>query len=198
MKRFYTGVGSRETPLDIQRQMIGFASVLESWDFILRSGHAKGADIAFERGVLNDCNKKIYSAGTKMEVDDDTWKKSVAIAIAHHPNPGAAMKYIALIGRNPFQVLGDDLKTKSDFVICWTANGKDVGGTGTTMRIATAYIIPIYNMFSIPSKEILAAIKRKYMICDCGHAKEEHWVHYDGSYYCRGSPYCGCGGFRGD
>ena len=45
------------------------------------------------------------------------------------------------------ELKGDDLKTPSDFVICWTKDGKDTGGTGQAMRIATYYWIPVYNLF---------------------------------------------------
>jgi len=41
-----------------------------------------------------------------------------------------------LHGRNVKQVLGDDLKTPSDFLLCWTKEGKDVGGTRTAIVLA--------------------------------------------------------------
>jgi len=50
-----------------------------------------------------------------------------------------------LQARNSHQVLGLDLNTPSDFVICWTKNGKDQGGTFQTIRIARSYDIPIFN-----------------------------------------------------
>ena len=50
----------------------------------------------------------------------------------------------ALHARNCHQVLGWDLKTPSEFILCWTKDGKASGGTGQAMRIAKAFNIPIY------------------------------------------------------
>lgn len=46
---FYTGIGSRETPQEIQNLMFKIAQKLDS-KYILRSGGADGADLAFEKG----------------------------------------------------------------------------------------------------------------------------------------------------
>lgn len=50
-----------------------------------------------------------------------------------------------LQARNSHQVLGLDLNTPSDFIICWTKGGKGIGGTGQALRIAKAYNIPIFD-----------------------------------------------------
>lgn len=50
-----------------------------------------------------------------------------------------------LQARNSYQILGLDLNTPSNFVICWTKNGKGSGGTGQAIRIARAYNIPIFD-----------------------------------------------------
>lgn len=47
-----------------------------------------------------------------------------------------------------YQVLGYDLKTPSDMVICWTKDGGASGGTGQALRIAKDYNIPIYNLYN--------------------------------------------------
>jgi hypothetical protein len=51
-------------------------------------------------------------------------------------------------GRNAQIVLGDDLKTPVDFVVCWTPDGKLTGGTAMALRIAFDYDIPIFNLGS--------------------------------------------------
>ena len=50
--KWYTGVGSRETPSDILEVMesVGYALASQGWT--LRSGGAVGADQAFERGMF--------------------------------------------------------------------------------------------------------------------------------------------------
>ena len=48
----YAGIGSRQTPPNVQNIMRQVAKELEKKGYKLRSGHAKGADLAFEQGVL--------------------------------------------------------------------------------------------------------------------------------------------------
>jgi hypothetical protein len=52
-----------------------------------------------------------------------------------------------LMARNCHQVLGQDLKTPVDFIVCWTKNGNINGGTGQALRIAKKLNIPVYNLF---------------------------------------------------
>ena len=59
MKRFYAGIGSRETPIEYLQLFTRVATYLEGNNFMLRSGGAKGADQAFEAGVT-DNNYEIY------------------------------------------------------------------------------------------------------------------------------------------
>ena len=50
-----------------------------------------------------------------------------------------------LMGRNSYQVLGLDLKTPTNFILCYTKGGKGSGGTGQALRIAKDYNIPIFD-----------------------------------------------------
>ena len=54
---FYTGIGSRKTPKTILKLFTEVAIYLSKQGYILRSGGAKGADQAFERGAAK---KEIY------------------------------------------------------------------------------------------------------------------------------------------
>jgi len=51
MSKFYAGIGSRETPEEVQDMMTEIASYLEDKGYMLRSGNANGADQAFAKGV---------------------------------------------------------------------------------------------------------------------------------------------------
>jgi len=142
---FYTGVGSRQTPEDILELMTKIAKFLSKRNFILRSGGAKGADKAFEKGATN---KEIFYA-------NDSTQESEEIAKRFHPAWHNCKEYARkLHGRNSFQVLGRDLNTPSKFLICWTRDGctshkqrtYKTGGTGTAISIADYYKIPIYNL----------------------------------------------------
>ena len=54
--RFYTCVGSRETPNHICDEMCKIGECLAGKGFRIRSGHADGADYAFERGAKKACD----------------------------------------------------------------------------------------------------------------------------------------------
>lgn len=163
---FYVGVGSRDTPEDIQHLMIQVAMILrEQQGYILRSGHADGADLAFERGSSGvnqiwlpwkgfnyDSPQAQGLVHTGHYVPQANWMAD-KIAAHHHPAwnrcDESARK---LHTRNVYQVLGPGLgvvshDTMSKFVVCWTKDGKASGGTGQVLRIAAAYNIPVFNLF---------------------------------------------------
>jgi hypothetical protein len=48
--------------------------------------------------------------------------------------------------RNCYQVLGQDLRTPSSFILCWTPDGSGSGGTGQAIRLAKERGIPVYDM----------------------------------------------------
>src|ERR1044072_4305468 len=50
MNKYYAGIGSRETPENIQKDMYCIAGHLAQINYTLRSGGADGADLAFEKG----------------------------------------------------------------------------------------------------------------------------------------------------
>ena len=61
----YAGIGSRETPIEVQSKMSKVAKMLEDKGYTLRSGGADGADFAFEKGLGKiSKNKEIYLANT--------------------------------------------------------------------------------------------------------------------------------------
>ena len=54
MLRFYSGIGARATPPEMLSLMTRAAFALLKRGYVLRSGHAIGADSAFERGETTD------------------------------------------------------------------------------------------------------------------------------------------------
>lgn len=138
--KYYTGVGSRETPQNVLELMTRIASKLEQLGYCLRSGGAYGADTAFERGVSNTVNKQIFVAS-------DSTAEAEKLASSVHPAWYRCSEYVRkLHGRNCFQVLGKDLNTPSQFVICWTRGGLPVGGTATAINLAIQRGIKVYNL----------------------------------------------------
>jgi hypothetical protein len=77
------------------------------------------------------------------EPDDDSWDS----IDSYHPAPKAlgynGRKFMARTYR---QVVGLG-EPDSEFVVCWTHDGTDVGGTGQAIRIAKDRGIPVYNLF---------------------------------------------------
>lgn len=159
MSLFYTGVGSRETPEIVLRQMRELATRLSLFGYTLRSGGADGADTAFERGVMNG-SPHIYLPwrgfnGHSHAHRDSPAREAYVMAASVHPawhrlQAGAR----ALHARNCHQVLGDDLATPSRFLICWTQDGcereeertKDTGGTATAIVLACRHGVPVFNL----------------------------------------------------
>ncbi len=146
---YYAGIGARETLNEILKIMKNLSKKLELEGYILRSGHAIGADKAFESGIINNVNKEIFIA-------DQATPEAIKYASNFHQYWNNCNDYIKkLHGRNAMIILGKDLNTPVRFLICWTKNGKDLGGTGLGIRIATKNNIKIFNLFD---KEILNKI----------------------------------------
>lgn len=136
---YYAGFGSRQTPDHILKQMTRLAKYLRrEKGFILRSGHARGADRAFEAGA--NSQKEIFEAS-------DCTAEALALSKKFHPAWDACDSYAKMLhGRNAMILLGADLKTPVLFGVCWTHDGKALGGSGQAIRIAESYKIPIFNL----------------------------------------------------
>lgn len=144
----YAGIGSRKTPARILASMQVIAAHLGEAGYTLRSGGASGADTAFEQGALA---KEIYLPWPRFRDHPSPLhhvsKEALAMAARVHPAWHLLNKHAQLLhGRNCYQVLGLDLKTKCDFVICWTPRGALSGGTATAIRLAQSFAIPVYNL----------------------------------------------------
>lgn len=61
--------------------------------------------------------------------------------------------------RNCHQILGYDLQSPVDAVICWTPNGNIQGGTATAIRIALKYNIPVFNLGCTDKDAVVQEIK---------------------------------------
>lgn len=151
--KFYTGIGSRETPKAILAEMTKIATLLSARDYILRSGGAPGADSAFEAGSTNSRIYLPWEGFSNKYIDDNTYivpPKRYDFVEDYHPKPlSLSVKGWKFMSRNSYQVLGDDLDNPvlSEFVLCYTADGKASGGTGQALRIAKDYGVEIFNFF---------------------------------------------------
>ncbi len=180
--RYYAGIGARDTPPHILAFMEQIGYLLAEYDYHVRSGGARGADTAFETGNKSYCQEhgiKNYMQiflpwgtfnGHKpdgvnyLDMDDEIDAEAAKIAKEFHPVwKKLNKKSKQFHTRNVYQVLGPDLMSNSEFVICWTVDGGFSGGTGQALRIADAKGIPIFNMQHDGFKEEFAKFFDKYI-----------------------------------
>lgn len=162
-----TGIGSRKTPPDVLDDMERIGAWCRDWNVPVRSGHAEGADWAFERGAQELCiaylpwrrfNDHLRSRARKVVFTPS--EEVTEIVRSVHPAPdklsAGAWK---LHGRNVYQILGTRLTKPSTVVVCWTPGGKLVGGTASALALAALKGIAIYNLALTPAEEVMCALE---------------------------------------
>ena len=153
-----TIIGSRETPPEELKELEAIAKEARERLWWVRSGHAEGADYAAELGAKERCIVYMPWASFNLSgklvlpmlgiprvqpLRDEVLK----IVYKHEPYAKELSDGIKRIkSRNVYQVLGEDLKTPSNAVICWTPNGETVGGTGLAIKIAESKKVPVINL----------------------------------------------------
>lgn len=174
MKQAYAGIGARTTPPDVLAAMERIAAGLATYGWTLRTGGARGADTAFEKGarsVQGACEVFLpwngynpdFEPGKKPDPKakrwdsqpgvvaptDDELERAASVALKVWPTeiPWDRMKSGArkLQARNSFQVLGRSLSTPVTFVVYW-AEDDYAGGTAQALRLARHYGIPTYKV----------------------------------------------------
>lgn len=150
--KYYTGIGSRSTPIEVQKRFTSIAAKLNDLGYILRSGGADGADSAFEQGATE--NKNIYlpwrgfnGSNSNLILPNPIPENIANIASTIYINWDHAVDSVKkLHARNVYQVLGHSLTHPSDFIVCWTDRPLfDSGGTMFAVQLAKVYDIPVYN-----------------------------------------------------
>src|SRR5687767_13602035 len=118
----YAGIGSRETPPDVLEYMESLGKSWAEAGVLLRSGGARGADTAFEKGCDRaNGPKEIFRSG-------DATLDAMKHAARFHPNWDACGSYARkLHARNSMIVLGRSLNDPVDMVICWTPKAVKIG-----------------------------------------------------------------------
>lgn len=181
--KYYTGIGSRQTPKDILKLMERIAYKLCQKGYVLRSGSAGGADTAFENGAKAwgsetsdgfNCPvlAQIYIPWKSFTTYEDYYKdwyynlehmryKKEAYQLASETHPAwdkCSVGAKALHARNTFQILGQTLNKPSSFLICWAQedkHGNIKGGTATAWNLAKAYGVSCFNLYNEDDKQRL-------------------------------------------
>lgn len=164
----YAGIGSRNIPKWVYDFMIKLGSHFAIKGYTLRSGGANGSDVAFEKGCdKQKGNKEIYLPWVRFNDSNSELvvsnKIAFDIAEKYHPywnNLKQGGK--KLQARNSHQILGWNLISPCDFVVCYTKNGNGSGGTGQAIRIASAHNIPIFDIGNYKNEEEAIASMKKF------------------------------------
>lgn len=153
MTMIYAGIGSRETPAEILSEMQDIGQALETRKWMLRSGGAKGADTAFLSRAATYENHLPWSGYNghsltdKRNIVPELTQEIIDIAARFHPAWERLSRPVKiLMCRNVTIVLGQKLDQHAKMVVCWTPNGRLIGGTSHGMKIAMAYDIPVFNL----------------------------------------------------
>ena len=154
-----TGVGSRKTPANVLEAFEKFARTASRGPYgaWFRSGHADGADYAFEKGAGDkcivylpwdsfNCQLPILGRGMALNIVDED---ALRIVEEHEPYAARCSNGVKLLKcRNVFQVMGRDMCKMSDLLVCWTPNGDASGGTGLAIKLARSNNIPVIDVGS--------------------------------------------------
>lgn len=150
----YAGIGSRRLPTHLHKELEEVASILNDLGYFLNSGGAEGCDEVFEAAASSgtiylpwDGFREKHHGDVKAGLSYVVPPYREVLVRKFHPNvrqlKASGWKFMS---RNSYQVLGYDLKSPVDFVVCWTPSGKDEGGTAQACRIARSMNIPVYNL----------------------------------------------------
>lgn len=176
-KKFYTGIGSRDTPDEYLDIMTNLAHQLDKQNWILRSGGSWGADEAFQKGTNDFSNifipTKNFRKGEGIKgffIDDTELIRNAMYIVSkynlhehwdHLINSKGGLTSLRLHTRNVFQILGKDLRSPSKFVVCYTKDKackleqitEKTGGSRTAMRLACHFNINLFNI-AIPEHKL--------------------------------------------
>lgn len=166
-KKFYTGVGNRTTPKFICEIFEELGQLFADNGYILRSGGAVGADLSFEHGCnLAGGEKEIYLPFKGYnQSDSELFDITREVLDLTKQRLGSAWNFAntvkkQMFARNNYQILGYDLKTPSDLVICYCKT--PYGGTRYTINLAKDHGIPVFNLgnsYLFPNKSKQMEIK---------------------------------------
>lgn len=157
----YAGIGHRKgnVPTEKALLMVEIGFLLAESGYTLHSGNATGSDHYFHVGCKHgEGDAKIFLPWKRYNHTQNTedtillpksrFKEAYEILlhheILHGEVTGMSKKFFC---RNVAQILGEDLNSPVDFVVCYTYNGKHEGGTGIATQLAEKLDIPIYNLF---------------------------------------------------
>ncbi len=162
VERYYTGIGSNSTPIDILMKIETLASYFAMIGYTLRSGNSSQVDLSLERGCLRESGKKeIWLPKPNGKVRHhrsmmcDPSKIHVELANIYSLEWDTLSEANKLIGAATVgKVLGRDTKNPISFMLCWSIDGcervvdisKKTGNLGLAITICESMNIPVFNL----------------------------------------------------
>lgn len=156
----YAGIGSRQTPEDICEIMTRFARAAAIDGAVLRTGGALGADSAFMDGCSLPTEMELflpwqgYNGHRGMLFDEAALAKAEEVCGSSHWSR-CSQGVRKMHARNMQIILGKDLNDPVAFVLCWTPDGRELGGTGVAIRCAKQHGIEVYNLGGLDRKQAI-------------------------------------------
>ena len=145
--KIYAGIGNRNAPEHVLMTCKDVSITLSLLGYTCRSGGAIRCDRAFSSGSNSN---EIFLPNS--EIPDIAF----TIASRYHQHWFTLKPFTKrLMARNALIILGKDLKTPVDFVVCYTHDGCEtydeylngkISGTGLAIAIADSYKIPVINI----------------------------------------------------
>lgn len=156
MTRYYAGIGSRAIDEEYSAAIVSTGYQLAKDGWVIRSGGAKGTDASFELGCDSAKGKKLILLA------ENATDAAIAMAESFHPAWDKCTPYARLLlGRNCMIILGPELNSPVEMVVCYAEN-ENKGGTALVLKIAREYGIPVKNIAVPETRDsIMAYIAKK-------------------------------------
>ena len=138
-------------------------------DGIAQKAYSKAVDLGYANETQfevyvaeqhNICKSTLPRKHLAIVRNKDLISETEHIASEVHPAWDRCNEWaMGMHSRNCHQILGYDLKSPVDAVVCWTPNGNVVVGTSTAIRIAMKYNITVFNLGVKDKDNVLQSIK---------------------------------------
>lgn len=182
----FTIIGNRDVPEHARVKYVPIVKALLKAGHEGRSGGAKGMDYVLTQAIeelmtegLTGFKASVYIP--TRQFNDLQWgklghrvhyvkwfknyDKAVELAGQCHPAWHHCDDYSrSMHARNVYEILGTDLNTPSDFVLCYAKtnrNGVVIGGTGTAIKLAQCHSVPVYNGYTTFFDELEEFLKER-------------------------------------
>jgi hypothetical protein len=142
-----------------------FGSELARRGWTLRSGGAVGADSAFEKGAREaggGCEIYLpwpgyneHAESRLVEASPEAYDVMAQIHPVFARLPKSSRR---LHARNAHQILGADLRSPVEMVVCWTPGARGRGGTGSAIRLARSRDIPVHDIADIAARRFMGEL----------------------------------------